>query len=232
MDDEVETIQIEGSISNIMTPQMEDKPEKQAYVEPPPLPPMSLDDMLDEVHTPPKFSPLDLNDAEREHRRKQLKKIKLYTINYKFLDDVDIVDLTENQPNERLDYVVEDIEFQLSSRKSFEPALMGYKLGCMGLENMSMKMGMKTKGLATICTTDDAILDTFREVMIKYDGSMNVPCEYRLAFAISMTMFQLHAQNKEIENIKKQANETENFAENTQQPDELINNSTEMFNDL
>lgn len=228
MSDEVEQINIHGSISKIMSPVVEVEDEVVEDFQPP----NDLMAMLDDRPIKPQpFSPLDYNDEQREHRRKNLKKIKLYIANYKFLEPVDIQDLEQNQKNERIDYVVEDIEFQLSSRKSFEPALMGYKLGCMTLENVSKKMGMKTHGLATICTTDDAILDTFKECMIKYDGSMNVPCEYRLAFSISMVMFSLHSQNKLNEKIEKESNcpapINENFSNEMDKTDQTINENDE-----
>jgi hypothetical protein len=181
------------------------------------------DDQPPKPPKPQQFSIENLSVDERGERRQLMKKIRLYMANFKDLRAIDMDDIEEHATTARLKLVVEDIEFQLSSKRSFEMPMTAYKVGCMGIENITCKAGMKTEGFATICTSDESILETAKELFIKYDCSKDIPCEYRLAMSLSMVLFSLHSVNKKREKIENAQQNTENI-ENLQNLDENIEN--------
>ena len=174
------------------------------------------------------FDILDLTADEREYRRKVMKKIGLYMATFPDLERVDILHLEMKAENRMLDIVIENIEFQLSSKRSFEMPLMAYRLGVMGIEKTSCAVGLKCQGLAQHCTTDDDILDCAKELFIKYDCSKDVPCEYRLAMSIGMVMLSLHTQNSMLASKASEASESSESSESSDESDK----KEDMFNDL
>jgi hypothetical protein len=170
-----------------------------------------IDEIMNAPTHPPPFSIENLSVDERGERRQLMKKIRLYMANFKDLRAIDMDDIEEHATTARLKLVVEDIEFQMSSKRSFEMPMTAYKVGCMGIENITCKAGMKTQGFATICTNDEAILETAKELFIKYDCSKDIPCEYRLAMSLSMVLFSLHSLNKKREKIENAQQNTENI---------------------
>jgi hypothetical protein len=191
-----------------------------------------IDEIMNAPTHPPPFSIENLSVDERGERRQLMKKIRLYMANFKDLRAIDMDDIEEHATTERLKLVVEDIEFQLSSKRSFEMPMTAYKVGCMGIENITCKAGMKTEGFATICTNDESILETAKELFIKYDCSKDIPCEYRLAMSLSMVLFSLHSLNKKREKIENAQQNTENIENAFEKAQQNIENKENAFENI
>jgi hypothetical protein len=244
-----QTIEIEGSISEVMQDDTDEEIEEEAeevYDDipyPGPTPPDIL--LAEEAQQRRRqFDACDLSPDEREKRRKLIKKIRLYMANMTDLKPLDIDALEMNASNKKLELVIEDIEFQTSSKRSFEIPMMAYKFGVQGLESTSCHFGLKVQGLAHVCTTNDDIIESAKELFIKYDMSKTVSVEARLAMSIGLVMVQLHEQNSDIERkvaarvaeILREKEEADDEPhendENNEVSDKQNNNKDEMFNDL
>jgi hypothetical protein len=144
-------------------------------------------------------SPAD-NDNER---RKLITWIKMAV--HKFPNKINDVDISQidNLPVSELEKIKSHIRFVLRSHTSDTFQLNALAAGLKGVEIIGTNFaGLKLQGYTEVCLSQEAVIDTYKELMLDYDFLGDMPPGVRLCLTLMQVGVTVHLHNSKMEVAK------------------------------